>query len=61
MYRYEIYRDEESNWHWRLWSPFNRVIAISPTGYRNYDLAVRAINILKEKGLYAQVNIGSNN
>lgn len=59
MYWYETYRDEDSEWHWRLWTPFNRILAISPTGYPSYELCVRAINILKEKGLYAQVNTGN--
>ena len=47
MYRFERYC-QEKKWYWRLWSPFNRIIAVSATGYSSSALCKGAIAIIKD-------------
>ncbi len=47
MYRFEIYCHNNDEWHWRLWSPFNRVIAVSATDYSSSALCGRAVAVIK--------------
>ena len=55
MYRFEIYCHNDE-WSWQLWSPFNRVIAVSLTSYSSSALCEREVAIIKDEVRLTQAN-----
>ena len=60
MFWFEVYQ-EKTEWCWRFWSPYNRVIARSPNGYISHALCDRAIEILRVKIRCAEISAERNN
>ena len=45
--RYQLYKDAQNYWRWRLLAANNRIIANSGEGYGNKVDCVAAINLVK--------------
>ena len=46
--RYQIYKDEEGNWRWRLVAANNRIIANSDVAYHNKQDCLHSISLIKK-------------
>ena len=44
---YEVYKDTNGEWRWRLWAANNKVIADSGEGYANRTDCLSAIELVK--------------
>ena len=45
--RYQMYRDNSSQYRWRLWSSNNRIVADSAESYHNKADCQHGINLVK--------------
>ena len=45
--QYQVYRDANYQWRWRLMAANNRIIANSGEGYHNQSDCLHAINLVK--------------
>jgi uncharacterized protein YegP (UPF0339 family) len=54
---YEVYRDTEGRWRWRLWSSSD-VIADSGQGYASEHDAERAIRSVRWAAMFGRVRRG---
>lgn len=47
MERFEIYKDKDGEWRWRLIAKNNRTVAVSGEGFRRKGQAVKSIALLR--------------
>jgi uncharacterized protein YegP (UPF0339 family) len=47
---YEIYKDAQGHWRWRLWAANAKIIADSGEGYNDRRDCEHAIDLVKQSG-----------
>ena len=54
---FDVYRDVQGGWRWRLWSKNGKVVADSAESYRNKDHAIRMCDRIAEGAWLAAVAV----
>jgi len=57
MYKFEIFRDLQGQFRWRLLGRFGRVIATSDASYRSEQIATGALQELRAQVVDADVRL----
>lgn len=55
--KFELYKDSQEQWRWRLKANNHRVVAVSGEGYHNLRDCKRGIEITQEASLQTSVTI----